>query len=511
VTFGGTGYAFPGRVQNRVPLISKSVHPANVPKHVRVCKDLLGIFFGRTHRELASQVPLPPAFEVRLAAYGITPAIDEDRREIWALLDPEFDAVMKDHVARVIEYAPAYADNFKKNGAVFLKAYRTYTTKLFLEPFDEQWVADAEARAKFEIEYQIDMRSRGVISRSILSAASRIVARRHRFSGRKVAHLCDVAMRVLLLDAANAVACHTNLGVHDAKAKSDELAVAVRDFGRAVNDVRTAIVGAVKSLEETSHRLTSVADTAATQARTASTAADDTTISIGGTAAATTELLSSISEIRWRATKSAEMAHHSVSHAKSTNATIRSLSQAVDKIGSVVGLISDIAAQTNLLALNATIEAARAGEAGRGFSVVASEVKSLATQTAKATDEIGHQIALIQEATQRAVDGIEGTSTTIASIASIAEEVANSVDGQAAATDGIAESANRASANANTVAEALKTVADAIRRTQSDAAAVLDLSRNLTGRTTDLEAGMNTLFTAAVHHIEGAKDFIVLK
>jgi methyl-accepting chemotaxis protein len=143
--------------------------------------------------------------------------------------------------------------------------------------------------------------------------------------------------------------------------------------------------------------------------------------------------------------------------------------------------------------------------------VVASEVKSLSTQTAKATDEIGQQIALIQEATRHAVEGIEGTGKTIASIAGIAEEVASSVDRQAAATDGIAESAHRAAANANTVAESLKTVADAIRRTQADASAVLDLSRSLTGRTTDLEAGMNTLFTAAEHHIGGAKGFVVLK
>ena len=253
------------------------------------------------------------------------------------------------------------------------------------------------------------MRSRGAISRSILSAACGIIARRYRFSGSKVARLCDVTMRVLLLDTANAVACHTSLGVHDAKARGDELAVAVHKFGQTVSAIRAAITEAVKSLEKTSHRLTSVADASATQARTASTLADDTTGSIGGTATAVEELLGSIADIRWRATKSAEMAHHSVAYSESTNATIRSLSQAVDKIGSVVGLISGVAAQTNLLALNATIEAARAGEAGRGFSVVASEVKALAGQTAKATNEIAHQIAVIQEATRRAVDGIEGT------------------------------------------------------------------------------------------------------
>ena len=456
-------------------------------------------------------MPIPPAFEVRLAAYGLLPAVDADRREIWALLDPEFDAVMRDHIARVIEFAPAYADNFKKNGAAFLEAYRKYTANLFLQPFDEQWVADAEARSRFEIDHQIDMRSRAVISRSILTAACRIIAQHYRLSGRKVAHLCDVAMRVLLLDVGNAIAIHTNLGVSDARARSDELAVAVQNFGQAVKDVRAAVTRAMKSLQETSQSLSSCADAAAAQARSASTAADHAATGIGGTAAATQQLISSIAQIRSLTAKSAEMAHDLASHAELSSATMRSLLEAVSRIGSVTGLISDIAAQTNLLALNATIEAARAGEAGRGFSVVASEVKSLAAQTVKATEEIGRQITLIQEATQRAVDGIEVTGKTVASIAATTAEVAGSVERQAVATDGIAASANQAATGASTVAAALRIVADAIARTQTDAAAVLDLSRDLTGRTRDLEAGMNTLFAAAVHRIEGVRDFILLK
>jgi methyl-accepting chemotaxis protein len=102
----------------------------------------------------------------------------------------------------------------------------------------------------------------------------------------------------------------------------------------------------------------------------------------------------------------------------------RQMARSADRIGEVVRLMNDIAGQTNLLALNATIEAARAGEAGKGFAVVGTEVKSLAAQTAKATDEIQTQIAGIQAETNHVVATIGGISGTIEQISEIATSVA---------------------------------------------------------------------------------------
>ena len=116
----------------------------------------------------------------------------------------------------------------------------------------------------------------------------------------------------------------------------------------------------------------------------------------------------SVREISRQVQELSNIAGEAVKQAQKTDARITELSHAASRIGDVVKLITAIAEQTNLLALNATIEAARAGEAGKGFAVVAQEVKALAAQTAKATDEIGTQIAGMQTATQDSVDGDQG-------------------------------------------------------------------------------------------------------
>src|SRR5205823_2475962 len=143
-------------------------------------------------------------------------------------------------------------------------------------------------------------------------------------------------------------------------------------------------------------------------------------------------------EISRQVQESARIANDAVQQAQQTDARINQLSTAAGRIGDVIKLITAIAEQTNLLALNATIEAARAGEAGRGFAVVASEVKQLAAQTAKATDEIATQIAGMQTATQDSVAAIKEIGTTIGRISSIASSIAAAVEEQGAATQEIA-------------------------------------------------------------------------
>jgi methyl-accepting chemotaxis protein len=128
-------------------------------------------------------------------------------------------------------------------------------------------------------------------------------------------------------------------------------------------------------------------------------ASEEASTNAQSVASATEEMASSVNEISRQVQESARIANEAVDQARKTNDRVGELSMAAGRIGDVVELINTIAGQTNLLALNATIEAARAGEAGRGFAVVAFEAKALAEQTARATGEIGQQIAGIQAAT----------------------------------------------------------------------------------------------------------------
>ena len=157
------------------------------------------------------------------------------------------------------------------------------------------------------------------------------------------------------------------------------------------------------------------------------------------------------------------------------------------RIGDVVELINTIAEQTNLLALNATIEAARAGEAGRGFAVVASEVKALAEQTSKATGEIGQQISGIQAATQDSVNAIKEISDTIEKLSEISSTIAAAVEEQGAATKEISRNVQQAAQGTQQVSSSITDVRRGASETGSASSHVLSAAQSLSGDSSRLK------------------------
>ncbi len=217
------------------------------------------------------------------------------------------------------------------------------------------------------------------------------------------------------------------------------------------------------------------------QAQDVSAGAVEASANIQTVASASTELTASISEISNQISRAASVSRQAVEDAEATNTRVTSLSSAAEQVGQVVTLIQDIAEQTNLLALNATIEAARAGEAGKGFAVVASEVKNLANQTARATDEIKSKIDEIQNETSVTAESIRGFRETIRQIDELATAVSAAIEEQGAATAEIARNVEQAAASTSEISTLMGSVANSASETDvvahNQENAVSDLGR----------------------------------
>jgi methyl-accepting chemotaxis protein len=222
-------------------------------------------------------------------------------------------------------------------------------------------------------------------------------------------------------------------------------------FKDQVAGIVTRVLDTVAEVKGSAEAMAVTAERTRTRIDSVLTDSNAATQSIGTVAAAAEEMAATSGEIVQRSGSSHHVASEAVVKVENSTTVIASLIDATDKIGKIVGLIGDIASQTNLLALNATIEAARAGEAGRGFSIVASEVKSLANQTGKATDEISSQIAKVQETTKQAAAVMNAIQQTIRSIDSSAADVANAVESQREAIKEISQNTHSASSSAQQV------------------------------------------------------------
>jgi methyl-accepting chemotaxis protein len=270
--------------------------------------------------------------------------------------------------------------------------------------------------------------------------------------------------------------------VEEAQARAARQEAVAAEIGRFSADVETTLAELATisdQMRSASGTLTAAADKASERTTGATAASNDASVNVRDIASAAEELAISVNEIDRQIVQSHAVAAKAVEEAESTNVAVKELNEAADRIGHVVNLITDIAEQTNLLALNATIEAARAGEAGRGFAVVASEVKALAGQTGRATEDIAAQISGMQKATVRSIEALGAIERTIRDIGAISNAIAAAVIEQGAATQEIARSVEVAARRSSDTAGEVGRVGEATDATRASAAAVKSVAGDL--------------------------------
>jgi methyl-accepting chemotaxis protein len=248
-----------------------------------------------------------------------------------------------------------------------------------------------------------------------------------------------------------------------AQTRRAEIVRFATEFETAVGAIVASVAASAGELEGAAGSLRHTVEITQELSGEVAGASEEASSNVRSVADATEELSSSVENVRRQVKESSQIAEGAVVQAREIDARIGKLTRAAERIGEVVQLINAIAQQTNLLALNATIEAARAGDSGKGFVIVAAEVKSLANQTAKATDDISAHVHEIQAATQESVLAIKSIGETIGKVSSITALIESSVDSQTSATQEIA-----------------RNVQNVARTTQGVAGSMADVNRGAT-------------------------------
>lgn len=432
--------------------------------------------------------------EARYALYNLDAAARRAIKQIWPIvaphLAPAVDAIL-DAAARVPRLNPIVTGH----RAAIKKLEIAHLEALLSGELDDRYFESSRRTVEQEAAMGFDARLRSTAGNYVFQSVVDALARKHRFSARRLSESVKLVSKVIAFDVANALTLHREAAEQAALKRSHEIDAAIGEFAVAIGEVLEAITEASTSLTTTCKSMRELADDTLNRMAVASAAAAETTERVRATGNATDELSGSVQHIGRETTRGLQLANTAVEDTRRTQQAILTLNDTAKHIGSIVSIISTIAAQTNLLALNATIEAARAGEAGKGFAVVAAEVKALANQTSHATEQIGRQVTAIQDATRKSVDEVASIARLIEQLTEAATSVAAAVEQQSATTLQIAGSIQTAAERTARASTEILSVEQAAGRSVTAFAEIADLTARVSARAGDLESKVAAFFT----------------
>jgi len=414
-------------------------------------------------------------------------------KEFWKVVEPRLPEMLEAFYAHVTS-EPKLARMLGDNIPRLKGAQGRHWAHLFDGQFSDSYMQSVRTIGR--IHNKIGLEPRWYIGgyNFVLGHLTALAVRTYRWTPGKLSAVLTAVTSAVMLDMDIAISVYQDEMLAERQARQDKIAAAITNFNGEVSASLDVVARAAGSLQATANGLAANAEETTRQSTAVAAASEESSSNVQTVAAATEELSSSVREIGRQVDQSTRIAGQAVAQAQQSRTVMDGLAMTAQKIGDVVSLIADIASQTNLLALNATIEAARAGEAGKGFAVVAAEVKSLASQTARATEEIGRQIGEVQMATQKSVGAITEIGDTIEAMNTISIAVAAAVEEQEAAIAEISRNVQEAAKGTQEVSGNIAGVSTAAAETGTSSTLVLAAADELSRQSATLRGQVDGFF-----------------
>ncbi|MEI8397048.1 MAG: globin-coupled sensor protein [Rhodospirillaceae bacterium] len=436
--------------------------------------------------------------QARLAFVGLDRVEPQLYRDAWALIDGALAPILDEFYNSLAKIKDLQTLLTGRDITALKAAQRRHWQRLFTGRFDDDYIEST--RRIGEAHYRIGLAPHWYFAAYsfFLRRLATVVAEKERRNPARTAQLYSLITNAVFVDMERSFDVYSKAVLEHANDMIYDLA----------ENFEGTVMGAITTVADVSNRVNlSTGEINATIGRNEQQCADavrsasDTNDNVHAVAAATEELSASIAGVIRQVSESSQIVAQARSAADSSRQTIANLAESTSKIGNVLRLIEAIARQTNLLALNATIEAARAGEAGRGFAIVAHEVKNLAKQTADATEDISRQITRVQSDTRLAVNGIGEIGEVITRLDAISNHITESMEQQGAATSEISRNVQSVSGATRDISTQLTDLS----RSSGDARGQVQNISNISSELNTASSELQVALSKFLQHMQSLK------